>query len=119
MSGGSASVRVVKSSGTALSESGSTRSGFRFLSWSPETYAIREFLTSFTLPRVVRLTNCDEANLLKTLVLPSDVDITQPLLFYKKYRPTKILAKCLKPQKNGKWKESGPTVVIPDSFPGK
>lgn len=66
-----------------------------------------------------RLTNCDEANLLKTLVLPVDVDISQPLLFYKKYRPTKVLAKCLKAQKNGKWKETGPSVVIPDSFPGK
>lgn len=118
MSGGSASMRV-KSNRDALSETGSITSRFRFLSWSPETYAIREFLATFPLPRVVRLTNCDEAHLLKTLVLPSDVDVTEPLLFYKKYRPTKILAKCLKAQKNGKWKETGPSVVIPDTFPGK
>jgi hypothetical protein len=117
---GPGSVRMLKSNGCNMSDSGSTRSSrFRFLSWSPETYAMKEFLASFSLPRVVRLTNCDEANLLKTLVLPADVDITQPLLFYRKYKPTKVLAKCLKIQKSGKWKETGPSVIIPDSFPGK
>ena len=101
---------------------GSTRSltsRFRFLSWSDETFTIREFIKTFPLPRVVRITNCEELNLIKALVLPPDVDITQPLLLYKKYRPVKVQGKCLKLQKNGKWKEVGSSVMIPDSFPGK
>jgi len=105
------------------SESGSTRSSrFRFLSWSPETHVMREFLAAFPLPRVVRLTNGDEATLLRSLgVLPPDVEPSQPLLFYRKYKPTKVLAKSLKvtANKGGKWKETGgPPLLIPDSFPG-
>lgn len=116
----SGSVKMLKSSGCNLSDSGSTRSTkFRFLSWSPETYPLREFINMFPLPRVVRITNSEDAALLKALILPADVDITQPLLLYKKYRTVKVMGKCLKIQKNGKLKENGPCVVIPDSFPGK
>jgi len=116
----SGSVKMLKSASCNLSDSGSTRSTrFRFLSWSSDTHSIREFINLFPLPRVVRVTNCDEANIVKALVLPSDVDITQPLLLYKKYRPVKVIGKCLKVQKSGKWKEIGPSLVIPDSFPGK
>ena len=116
----SGSVKMLKANGCNLSDSGSTRSTkFRFLSWSPETYPLREFMNMFPLPRVVRITNSEDAALLKALILPADVDITQPLLLYKKYRTVKVMGKCLKIQKNGKLKENGPCVVIPDSFPGK
>jgi len=106
---------------TMAESGGSTRSltsRFRFLSWSDETYTIPEFIKTFPLPRVVRITNCEELNLLKALVLPADVDVTQPLLLYKKYRAVKVQGKCLKVQKSGKLKEVGASVVIPDSFPG-
>jgi hypothetical protein len=108
--------------GESGSGSGSTRSvtsRFRFLSWSEETFSIREFIKTFPLPRVVRITNCEELGLVKSLLLPADVDITQPLLLYKKYRPVKVQGKCLKLQKSGKLKEVGSSIVIPDSFPGK
>jgi len=79
---------------------------------------MREFVNTFPLPRVVRVTNCEEGNVLKNLVLPFDVDITQPLLLYKKYKPVKLTGKCLKLNKNGKCKEVGPSLIIPDSYPG-
>lgn len=97
----------------------SLTSRFRFLSWSEETYTIREFIKAFPLPRVVRITNYEEGNVLKNLNVPGDVDITQPLLLFRKYRQAKLQGKCLKLQKSGKWKDVGPNVVIPDSFPGK
>jgi len=97
----------------------SLTSRFRFLSWSEETFTIREFIKSFPLPRVVRITNYEEGNALKNLIVPPEVDITQPLLLFRKYRQSKLQGKCLKLQKSGKWKEVGQNVVIPDSFPGK
>jgi hypothetical protein len=96
----------------------SLTSRFRFLSWSEETFTIREFIKTFPLPRVVRITNYEEGSVLKNLNVPVDVDITQPLLLFRKYREIKLQGKCLKLQKSGKWKEVGPNVVIPDSFPG-
>ena len=103
-----------------LSDSGSTRSTrFRFLSWSPETYSLKEFIKSYSLPRVVRVTNSEDPVFVKSLLLPPDVDISQPILLYKRYRAVKVTAKCLKASKSGKLKDVGCTIVIPDSYPGK
>ncbi|CAG7837182.1 unnamed protein product, partial [Allacma fusca] len=116
---GSGKLLAMTSPGPVVpSDSDSTTSSrFRFLSWSPEMYLLREFISSYPLPRVVRVTNCEDVSLIRTLFLPTDVDITQPILLYRKYRSVKVHAKCLKASKNGKWKEVGYSVVIPDSCP--
>jgi hypothetical protein len=111
------------STGTTKSETGSFTSKFCFLSWNEdETHSIREFIRRFPLPRVVRVTNVEETSIIKALkhTLPPDVDISQPILLYKKYRPIKIQGKCLKLQKNGKLKNvGGSSFILPDSFPGE
>ncbi|GFT46179.1 CABIT domain-containing protein [Nephila pilipes] len=82
--------------------------------WSKEPLSIYDFITQFKLPQVVKIHDGEH----KRLQVPGNFDLQQPILLYKVYTCRKIHGRALSMDEKGHIKPSGPTLIIPDSYPG-
>ncbi|GFX68745.1 CABIT domain-containing protein [Trichonephila clavipes] len=83
------------------------------IEWSRTPLSIYDFITQCKLPQVVKIHHGEH----KRLQNPGSLDLQQPILLYKVYTCRKIHGRALSLDKKGRIKPSGPTLIIPDSYP--
>ncbi|GBL93898.1 hypothetical protein AVEN_153654-1 [Araneus ventricosus] len=84
------------------------------IEWSKEPMSIYEFIDKFRLPQIVKIYDGEN----KRLQVPGNFDLQQPILLYKVYTCRKIHGRALSMNDKGHIKPSGPTLIIPDIYPG-
>ncbi|GIZ04154.1 CABIT domain-containing protein [Caerostris extrusa] len=83
--------------------------------WSNEPLSIFEFVERFKLPQIVKIHDGEN----KRLQINGNFDLQKPILLFKVYTCRKIHGRALSMDDRGHIKPSGPTLIIPDTYPGK
>lgn len=82
--------------------------------FSREPLSVTEFIHRYRLPQIVKIYDGES----KRIQMPGNFDLEQPILLYKVYTCRKIHGRSLVMDESGRMKPSGPTLIIPESYPG-
>lgn len=83
--------------------------------WSKEPLSVYEFIEQFEFPQFVKIYKGEN----QRLQMPGSFDLRQPILMFKVYTCRKIHGRALGVDNSGCLSATGPSLIIPDNYPGK